>query len=399
MNILVTGANGFIGKNLCERLKAVQEGKDRSCPELKIERIFRYTRKSTEDQLETYCANADFVFHLAGVNRPEHPDDFERGNKIFTKKLIQALKKAGNSCPVLFSSSIQATLGGKYEHSAYGKSKLDGENLLFQYGRECGAQVLVYRLPNLFGKWCRPMYNSVIATFCYNIARDLPIEIHDPATVLELLYIDDLTEAMLKAICGDVHRCRWQGSKAIPDPDGSFCYVPETYAVSLGEIVRELERFHNLLFTMEIPPQIKHSFQKKLYATYLSYLPEDKISCPLKVNKDARGSFTELIKSREWGQISVNITKPGMTKGRHWHNTKWEIFIVVAGHGLIRERKIGSDKIIEFEVTGEKPDAVCMLPGYTHSITNLSATDDLITVMWANEAFDPEQPDTFSEEV
>lgn len=399
MNILVTGANGFIGKNLCERLKAIQEGKDRSYPELKIEHIFRYTRESTEDQLETYCQLADFVFHFAGINRPEHPDDFEKGNKEFTETLIQTLKKLGNYCPVLFSSSIQATLTGKYEDSVYGKSKIDAENLLFRYGRECRVQILVYRFPNVFGKWCRPMYNSVIATLCHHIARDIPIEINDPSTILELLYIDDLTEAMLGAVCGDVHRCRWQGSKAIPDPDGSFCYVPETYAVSLGEIVRELEGFHDLLFTMEIPPQIKHSFRKKLYATYLSYLPVDKISFPLKANSDARGSFTELVKNREWGQISVNITKPGMTKGRHWHNTKWEIFFVVAGHGLIQERKIGSEKIIEFEVTGETPEAICMLPGYTHSITNLSATDDLITIIWANEIFDSKHPDTFSEEV
>ena len=399
MKILVTGSNGFVGKNLCRRLKMIQNGNDRTHPEIEIEEVFEYDKNTPQEHLIKYCEKTDFVFHLAGVNRPKDPKEFMEGNKDLTQKLIEIMKSVGNECPIMYSSSIQASLIGRYNNSEYGKSKLAGEELLFEYSKETGTKVLIYRFPNLFGKWCRPNYNSVIATFCYNTAHDLPIQVNNRNTTLELLYIDDLVDGMLLALSGQEKHCRYEGVQTIDDPEGIYCYIPLTYHVPLGQIEDELKKIAEQPKTLIIPEQQQNSFTKKLYATYLSYLPENKISFPLKTKFDNRGSFTELFRSLQCGQVSVNISKPGITKGQHWHNTKWEFFIVVSGHGLIQEREIGTDQVLEYEVSGDKIEAVHMLPGYTHNIINLSDTEDLITIMWANELFEPSNPDTFSEEV
>lgn len=399
MRILVTGAKGFVGKNLCAALKNIQDKKDRTRPGLLVEEVFEYDIDTDLSLLDEYCERADFVFHLAGVNRPQNNEEFMQGNFGFASTLLDTLKKHHNKCPVMLSSSIQATLIGRYGESDYGKSKLAGEELFFDYAKETGANVLVYRFPNLFGKWCRPNYNSAVATFCNNIANDLPIQVNDRNTQLELLYIDDLVAEMLDALEGGAHRCEFEGLDVIPKVNGRYAYVPETHQVTLGEIVDLLELFRAQPDTLMMPEIAAGSFAKKLYSTYLSYLPKEKISFPLKMNVDARGSFTELLKTESHGQFSVNISKPGITKGQHWHHSKWELFIVVSGHGLIQERKIGSDEVIEFEVSGDTIEAVHMLPGYTHNIINLSETENLVTVMWANEAFDPNHPDTFFEEV
>lgn len=396
MNILVTGAEGFAGKNLCAALKNIMNNKDRTRPNIHIDEIYEYDIGTDPVLLEEYCKNADFVFNLAGVNRPKEQSEFMKGNLGFAEVLLKTLKKHGNLCPVMLSSSIQATLIGRYD-SDYGRSKKAGEELFFKYSADTGAKVLVYRFPNLFGKWCRPNYNSAVATFCYNTANDLPITVNDRKTELELLYIDDLVCEMLDALEGREHRCEFDGTDTVLSEDGRFCAVPITYRVTLGEIADMLEAFRAQPETILMPEIPDGSFAKKLYSTYLSYLPREKVSFPLKMNIDARGSFTELLKTEKCGQFSVNISKPGITKGQHWHHSKWELFIVVSGHGLIQERRIGSDEVIEFEVSGEKIEAVHMLPGYTHNIINLSDTEDLVTLMWANEAFDPDRPDTYGE--
>lgn len=398
MKILITGAKGFVGKNLVENLKNIQEGKNRT-RDLVIDSIFEYDIDSTKEELEQYCRECDFVFNLAGVNRPKNDEEFMKGNFGFASDLLDTLKKYENTCPVMLSSSIQATLIGRYGTSDYGRSKLAGEELFFAYGMETGAKVLVYRFPNLFGKWCRPNYNSAVATFCNNMANDLPIQVNDPSTELELLYIDDLVEEMLDALEGREHHCEFDGLDTIDTEDGRYCYVPVTHKATLGEIVSLLESFKSQPNTLLMPSIPDGSFAKKLYSTYLSYLPEKKVCFDLKMNRDERGSFTELLRTSDHGQFSVNISKPGITKGQHWHNSKWEFFIVVSGHALIQERKIGTNEVIEFEVSGEKIQAVHMLPGYTHNIINLSDTQDLVTVMWANESFDPKHPDTFFEKV
>ena len=399
MKILITGAKGFVGKNLTEALKNIMDGKDKTRPNLKIEEIFLYDIDSSEDELETACRKADFVFNLAGVNRPKNTDEFMKGNFGFASKLLDTLKKYNNKCPVMLSSSIQATLIGRYGESDYGKSKLAGEELFFNYGDETGSKVLVYRFPNLFGKWCKPNYNSAVATFCNNTANDLPITVNDSNTELELLYIDDLVTEMLDALENKEHCCEFDGLNTVPTDNGRYCTCPVTHKATLGEIVDLLEKFKKQPETLLMPEIPDNSFAKKLYSTYLSYLPKGKASFPLKMNVDDRGSFTELLKTEKCGQISVNISKPGITKGQHWHNSKWEFFIVVSGHGLIEQRKIGSDEVLRFYVSGEKIEAVHMLPGYTHNIINLSDTENLVTVMWANESFDPNHPDTFYEEV
>lgn len=399
MNILITGAVGFAGKNLVAALKNIQQKKDRTHSELVIDEIYEYDIHTEATLLNTYCEKADFIFHFAGVNRPQNNDEFMAGNFGFAERLINLLKRHQNTCPVVLSSSIQATLIGRYANSDYGKSKLAGEELFFQYGEETGAKVLVYRFPNLFGKWCRPNYNSAVATFCNNIANDLPVQVNDRNTELELLYIDDLVEEMLAALNGREHHCGFDGVRAIGQDNGKYCYAPTTHHVTLGEIVDLLNFFKNQPQTLVMPEIPHNSFAKKLYSTYLSYLPKEKVAFPLKMNVDHRGSFTELLKTDNCGQFSVNISKPGITKGQHWHHSKWEFFIVVSGHGLIQERMIGSDEVLEFEVTGDKIEAVQMLPGYTHNIINLSDTQDLVTVMWANEQFDNNKPDTFFEEV
>lgn len=396
--ILITGAKGFVGKNLVANLYNIKEGKDRT-RNLQIEEIFEYDIDSESNLLDGYCKEADFIFNLAGVNRPKDQSEFMEGNFGFASTLLDTLKKYKNNCPVMLSSSIQATLIGRYGESDYGKSKLAGEELFFKYSKETGAKVLIYRFPNLFGKWCRPNYNSVVATFCNNIANDLPIQVNDRNTKLELLYIDDLVDELLDALEGKEHHCEYDGLDVVEKLNGRYSFVPTTHHVTLGEIVDLLELFNNQSKTLIIPEIPKNSFAKKLYSTYLSYLPKEKTIFPLKMNIDDRGSFTELLKSEKCGQISINISKPGITKGQHWHNTKWEFFIVVSGHGLIQERKIGTDEIIEFEVSGDKIEAIHMLPGYTHNIINLSETENLVTVMWANEAFDPNKPDTFFEKV
>ena len=399
MKILITGARGFVGKNLAEALKNIRDGKDKTRPNLKIEEIYLYDIDSSEDDLETACSKADFVFNLAGVNRPKNTDEFMKGNFGFASKLLDTLKKYNNKCPVMLSSSIQATLIGRYGESDYGKSKLAGEELFFNYGEETGSRVLVYRFPNLFGKWCRPNYNSAVATFCNNTANDLPITVNDRSTELELLYIDDLVTEMLDALENKEHRCEFDGLNTVPTDNGRYCNCPVTHKATLGEIVDLLEIFKKQPETLLMPEIPNNSFAKKLYSTYLSYLPKEKVSFPLKMNVDSRGSFTELLKTEKCGQISVNISKPGITKGQHWHNSKWEFFIVVSGRGLIEQRKIGSDEVLRFYVSGEKQEAVHMLPGYTHNIINLSDTENLVTVMWANESFDKNHPDTFFEEV
>ncbi len=398
MKILIIGAKGFVGKNLVANLYNIKDGKDRT-RNLQIDEIFEYDIDSDPSFLDGYCKEADFVFNLAGVNRPKDQSEFMEGNFGFASTLLDTLKKYRNNCPVMLSSSIQATLIGRYGESDYGKSKLAGEELFLNYSKETGAKVLIYRFPNLFGKWCRPNYNSAVATFCNNIANDLPIQVNDRNTKLELLYIDDLVDELLDALEGKEHHCEYDGLDAVEKLNGRYSFVPTTHHVTLGEIVDLLELFNNQSKTLIIPEIPKNSFAKKLYSTYLSYLPKEKTIFPLKMNVDDRGSFTELLKSEKCGQVSINISKPGITKGQHWHNTKWEFFIVVSGHGLIQERKIGTDEIIEFEVSGDKIEAIHMLPGYTHNIINLSETENLVTVMWANEAFDPNKPDTFFEKV
>ena len=398
MNILITGAAGFVGKNLSAALQNVKDGKDRTHPDLEIGELYLYDIDSPAELLDEACKKADFVFNLAGINRPQNPEEFMQGNFGFASTLLDTLKKHGNKCPIMLSSSIQATLIGRYD-SDYGRSKKAGEDLFFEYEKETGAKVLVYRFPNLFGKWCRPNYNSAVATFCNNIANDLPITVNDPAVELELLYIDDLVDEMFCALEGKAHKCTFDGIKTVLCDDGKFYAAPVTHRVTLGEIVKLLESFRDVPKTLVMPEIPYNSFAKKLYSTYLSYLPKEKASFELKMNVDARGSFTELLKTEICGQFSVNISKPGITKGQHWHNTKWEFFIVVAGRGLIQQRKVGSDEVLNFEVSGEKIEAVHMLPGYTHNIINLSDTEDLVTVMWANECFDPNKPDTFFEVV
>lgn len=398
MNVLVTGAKGFVGRNLVENLKNIRDGKDKT-RSFSVENIYEYDIDSTPEELENYCSDADFVFNLAGVNRPKDNSEFMSGNFGFASTLLDTLKAKNNKCPVMLSSSIQATLIGRYGQSDYGKSKLAGEELFFNYGKENGSKVLVFRFPNLFGKWCRPNYNSAVATFCNNIANDLPIQVNDASTELELLYVDDLVEEMMLALVGKEHHCEYDGLKPVEKQDGRYCYVPVTHKVTLGEIVDLLNSFKNQTSSLVMPEIPFNSFAKKLYSTYLSYLPKEKIIFPLKMNCDDRGSFTELLKTDNCGQFSVNISKPGITKGEHWHNTKWEFFIVVAGHGKIQERKIGTDEVIEFEVSGDNIQAIHMLPGYTHDIINLSETENLVTVMWANEQFDKNHPDTFGEKV
>ncbi|HJH60387.1 MAG TPA: capsular polysaccharide biosynthesis protein CapF [Bacteroidetes bacterium] len=399
MKILVTGAKGFVGKNLCAQLRNIQEGKARYYGDVKIEEVYEYDIESREEELETYCKNADFVFNLAGVNRPKDPKEFMEGNFGFATELLDKLKEYNNICPVMLSSSIQATLVGRYAEGDYGKSKKAGEELFFRYSEETGAKVLVYRFPNLFGKWCRPNYNSAVATFCHNMANGLPIQVNDRTTELELLYIDDLVDEMISALKGEEHHCEFEGIETVMKEGGRYCAVPTTYKATLGEIVKLLEEFRSQPETLMIPEIPDNSFAKKLYSTYLSYLPKDKIKYLLRMNEDARGSFTELLRSRNNGQVSVNISRPGITKGQHWHNSKWEFFIVVSGHALIQERKIDTGDVIEFEVSGEKIEAVHMLPGYTHNIINLSEEKDLVTVMWANETFDPDRADTYYEPV
>ena len=399
MNILVTGAKGFVGKNLCALLRTIADGKNRTYGNIAITEIFEYDIDSKPEELEEYCQKADFVFNLAGVNRPQTTEEFMQGNFGFASTLLDALKRHNNTCPVMLSSSIQATLIGRYGEGEYGKSKRAGEELFFDYGRETGAKVLVYRFPNLFGKWCRPNYNSAVATFCNNIANDLPIMVNDRSTLLELLYIDDLMDEMVAALKGEEHHCEFDGIDTVLTESGRYCAAPVTHKVTLGEIVDLLNEFHEQPKSLTIPEIPAGSFAKKLYSTYLSYLPKEKVAFPLKMNEDNRGSFTELLRSTNCGQVSINISKPGITKGEHWHNTKWEFFIVVSGRGLIQMRRIGSDEVLEFEVSGDKIEAVHMLPGYTHNIINLSDTENLVTVMWANESFDPNRADTFFEKV
>lgn len=398
MNILITGANGFVGKNLAAALSNIKEGKDKTRPNICVDELYLYDIDSSQDLLESACKNADFVFNLAGVNRPQNPEEFMQGNFGFASTLLDTLKKHHNFCPIMISSSIQATCIGRYD-SDYGRSKKAGEELIFDYGKETGTKVLVYRFPNLFGKWCKPNYNSVIATFCNNIANDLPIMVNDRNAQLELLYIDDLVNEMLDAIEGKEHHCTFDGINTVLCDDGKYCAAPITHKVTLGEIVDLLDSFKSQTSTLVMPEIPNGSFSKKLYSTYLSYLPKEKVAFRLKMNEDSRGSFTELLKTANCGQFSVNISKPGITKGQHWHHTKWEFFIVVSGYGLIQQRKIGSDEVLNFEVSGDNIEAVHMLPGYTHNIINLSETDNLVTVMWANEQFDPNHPDTFFEVV
>ena len=399
MNILITGAAGFVGKNLTAALQNIRDGKDRTHPGLTIGKLYLYDLNSPVSLLEEACRKADFVFNLAGVNRPQNQEEFMQGNFGFASTLLDTLKKYNNTCPVMLSSSIQATLVGRYADGEYGRSKKAGEELFFRYAQETGARVLVYRFPNLFGKWCRPNYNSAVATFCHNYAHDLPITVSDPKVELELLYIDDLVDEMIAALEGREHHCEFEGIETIFREDGRYCAAPISHKATLGEIVALLDSFKAQPATLMMPEIPYNSFAKKLYSTYLSYLPKEKVAFSLKMNVDSRGSFTELLRTENCGQFSVNISKPGITKGQHWHHTKWEFFIVVSGRGLIQQRRIGTDEVLNFEVSGEKIEAVHMLPGYTHNIINLSDTQDLVTVMWANECFDPQKPDTFFEVV
>lgn len=416
MKILVTGAKGFVGKNLCAELRNIRDGKARcwglggadapqppstagARPGPAVEDVFEYDLDSTPEELDEWCAKADFVFNLAGVNRPQNAEEFMEGNFGFASTLLDTLRKHGNKCPVMLSSSQQASLTGRFGNSEYGRSKKAGEDLFLDYQAETGAKVLIYRFPNLFGKWCRPNYNSAVATFCNAVANDLPYTVNDPSVELELLYIDDLVAEMIAALKGEEHRCEFAGLDVLPTPSGRYCYCPVTHHARLGEIVDLLNKFRDQPKTLMIPEIPAGSFAKKLYSTYLSYLPASKVAFPLKMNVDARGSFTELLHTGKCGQVSINISKPGITKGQHWHHTKWEFFIVVAGHGLIQMRREGSDEILEFEVSGAEIQAVHMLPGYTHNIINLSDTEDLVTVMWANEIFDPSHPDTYFDPV
>ena len=411
MNILITGAKGFVGRNLIENLKTIRDGKDRTRPDLRIDALYEYDLGNTPEELDAFCADCDFVFNLAGVNRPKDPKEFREGNFGFASALLNALKKHNNKCPVMLSSSLQATLAGRFGTSEYGVSKRDGEELFFTYAAETGAKVYVYRFPNLVGKWVRPNYNSAVGTFCHNIANDLPITVNDPSVALELLFIDDLIDEMYDAMEGRPHRAEYpkagetvdgvmyDGLTPRPCEDGRYCYAPVTHKATLGRIVELLYTFRDQPQTLMMPAIPNGSLEKKLYSMYLSYLPREKVAFDLKMNCDARGSFTELLKTADHGQFSVNISKPGITKGQHWHNTKWEYFIVVAGHGLIQERRIGTDEVTEFEVSGDRIQAVHMLPGYTHNIKNLSDTENLVTLMWANEIFDPNHPDTYFETV
>ncbi len=399
MKILVTGAKGFVGKNLIAQMTNIRDDKSRWYPVDKDIVIYEYDIDNSPEDLDAYCSDCDFVFNLAGVNRPQNPEEFMQGNFGFASTLLDTLKKHGNKCPVMLSSSIQATLVGRYADGEYGKSKKAGEELFFDYAEETGAKVLVYRFPNLFGKWCRPNYNSAVATFCNNIANDLPIQVNDRSTQMELVYIDDLVDEMIGALVGKEHHCEFDGIETVLREDGRYCAVPVSHHVTLGEIVGLLESFAAQPQTLVMPQIPSGSFAKKLYSTYLSYLPKEKIKFPLKMNVDERGSFTELLKTIDCGQFSVNISRPGITKGQHWHHTKWEFFMVVAGKGLIQLRRIDSDEVLNFEVSGEKIEAVQMLPGYTHNIINLSDTEDLVTLMWANESFDPNRPDTYFEPV
>lgn len=396
MKILVTGAKGFVGKNLCAELKNVKEGKSKCWgPELVVDEVFEYDLGNSQQELDEWCSRCDFVFNLAGVNRPKETSEFMESNFGFASTLLDTLKKHKNTCSVMLSSSQQASLTGRFGNSEYGRSKKAGEELFFAYSEETGAKVMVYRFPNLFGKWCRPNYNSAVATFCNNIANDLPITVNDPSVELELLYIDDLVAEMMSCLKGEEHHCEFEGLDVLPQEDGRYCYVPTTHKITLGAIVDLLHEFAAQPNTLTIPEIPEGSFAKKLYSTYLSYLPKEKVAFPLKMNVDQRGSFTELVHTLNCGQVSINISKPGITKGQHWHHTKWELFIVVAGHGLIQERKIDSDEVIEFEVSGDNIQCVHMLPGYTHNIINLSDTENLVTVMYCNEIFNPDRPDTY----
>lgn len=397
MKILVTGANGFVGKNLCAELKNIRDGKARCWGDIVVNEVFEYDMDSTLEELDVWCRQCDFVFNLAGVNRPQSQDEFMAGNFGFASTLLDVLKKHKNICPVMLSSSQQASLTGRFGNSEYGRSKKAGEDLFLDYAAETGAKVLIYRFPNLFGKWCRPNYNSAVATFCNNVANDLPVLVNDSAIELELLYVDDLVAEMIAALKDEEHHCEFDGLDVLPSPDGRYCYCPVTYRATLGAIVDLLHKFAEQPLTLMIPEIPAGSFAKKLYSTYLSYLPKDKITFTLKMNIDARGSFTELLHTEKCGQISVNISKPGITKGQHWHHSKWEFFIVVAGHGLIQMRKEGTEEVFEFNVSGDNIQAVHMLPGYTHNIINLSDTEDLVTVMWANEIFDSSHPDTYGD--
>ncbi len=401
MRILVTGAKGFVGKNLCAQLNNIKDGKARYYGDLTISAVYEYDLDSTPEQLDAWCKDCNFVFNLAGVNRPENPEEFMQGNFGFATTLLHALKAHGNNCPIMISSSIQATLAGRFGNSEYGRSKKAGEELMFEYGQETGAKVLVYRFPNLFGKWCRPNYNSAVATFCHNIAHDLPIQVNDPNVDMELLYVDDLVDEMIGALQGKCHRCEFDGAETVPTANGSYCYVPTTHKVKLGEIVELLHAFAEMPKTLMIPEIPANSFAKKLYSTFLSYLPKDKAIFDLKMNCDNRGSFTELIHTLNCGQVSINISRPGITKGEHWHHTKWEQFIVVSGHGLIQLRNENdpTGEILNYEVSGDKLQSVIMLPGHTHNIINLSETENLVTVMYCNEIFDPNRPDTFFDPV
>ena len=401
MKVLVTGAKGFVGKNLCAQLNNIKEGKAKCYGDLVIDEVFEYDLDSTPEQLDAYCRDCDFVFNLAGVNRPQNQEEFMQGNFGFASVLLDTLKKYQNNCPVMISSSIQATLAGRFGTSEYGKSKKAGEELMFQYGEETGAKVLVYRFPNLFGKWCRPNYNSAVATFCHNMAHDLPITVNDPSVELELLYIDDLVEEMICALKGEEHHCEFDGVETVLTEGGRYCAAPVTHKVTLGEIVDLLQQFVDMPQTLMIPEIPAGSFAKKLYSTYLSYLPKDKAIFDLKMNEDARGSFTELVHTLNCGQVSINISKPGITKGQHWHHTKWEQFIVVSGHGLIQLRNENDPhgEILNYEVSGDQIQSVIMLPGYTHNIINLSETENLVTVMYCNEIFNPERPDTYFDPV
>lgn len=407
MNILITGAKGFVGKNLCAQLKNIRDGKDKTRPSIKIGGVWEYDIDSTLEQLDEWCQKADFVFNLAGVNRPKEISEFMAGNFGFANTLLETLIRHSNRCTVMLSSSQQASLTGRFGNSEYGRSKKAGEDLFLKYQEETGAKVLIYRFPNLFGKWCRPNYNSAVATFCNAVANDLPYTVNDPSVELELLYIDDLVDEMLDALEGKEHRCEFDGLDIIPvssdriteEQKGRYCYCPVTHKVTLGRIVELLHQFAEQPKTLMVPEIPAGSFEKKLYSTYLSYLPKEKVVFPLKMNVDDRGSFTELVHTLNCGQVSINISKPGITKGQHWHNTKWEFFIVVAGHGLIQERKLGTDEVIEFEVSGDNIQCIHMLPGYTHNIINLSETENLVTVMYCNEIFNPNKPDTYYETV
>ena len=399
MKILVTGAKGFVGKNLCAQLKNIRDGKARCYGDLSVSEVYEYDLDSTAEELDRWCRDCDFVFNLAGVNRPKNPEEFMQGNFGFASTLLDTLRKHGNRCPVMLSSSAQASLAGRFGNSEYGRSKKAGEDLFLAYGAETGARMLIYRFPNLYGKWCRPNYNSAVATFCNNIANDLPITVNDPSVELELLYIDDLVDEMIAALKGCEHRCEFEGLDVLPQTDGRYCYCPVTHKATLGEIVDLLQQFAAMPKTLIIPEIPADSFAKRLYSTFLSYLPKEKAIFDLRMNSDDRGSFTELVHTLKCGQVSVNISKPGITKGQHWHHTKWEQFIVVSGHGLIQLRKEGTDEVINYEVSGDRIRSVIMLPGYTHNIINLSDTEDLVTVMYCNEIFDPSKPDTYFDKV